>query len=250
MFKKKILPLVAALAISTSTLVAFNPGHSDATTINVASEVSKAQTKMKAPFDKYYETQHTGKTVKKDTVYKLWLSGQDAYKKTSATIQRYGGKNKSYYQARLDNYKRYLERSMHYVAALEGVQYNYDQFDSAINSPHVDFESEFPAEYSQMKYLRSRAPLAFKNVYGPDVRDVLTRAYTRVLTEKIISIEDEVIVGLAYYHALDQETKAAAHSIIDPVESNLAKVEPHTNYGRQLLEFVARAKEDIELHFP
>ncbi|WP_409303070.1 hypothetical protein [Peribacillus sp. SCS-155] len=250
MLKKTILQFMTALIVAASSTFAFYPSHSEAATINVASEVTKAQKKMKAPFDKYYQTQHSGKTVPKETVQKYIVIGQDAYEKATGIIKKYGGKKKSYYQASLDNYKRYLVRSSYYVGALEGVQSVYDHYDSVLNSPRIDFEDKFISEFNQMKYYRSRASSAFKNVYGPGVRDVLTKAYARVLTEKITATEDEAVVGRTYYYALYQETKENARYYTDQVQANLARIEPNTNYGRQLLDFVALAEEDIELHFP
>ncbi|SFC22911.1 hypothetical protein SAMN05443252_102295 [Bacillus sp. OV322] len=185
MNKKKAIKIVAASAIAASAFAAVAPTQSQAAT-SVATTVSNAQKAMKAPFDKYYQTGITKKTVSAATVQALITTGTKAYNDATALVKKSGGKSTKTYQAKLDSYKKYLDRSNAYVAGLTSISKVYKNADAALKANTV---AELEKAQAELKDAKNQGYVGISKIYGPVVREVLTSTFKRLSEGKLSLVE-------------------------------------------------------------
>ncbi|OIK10075.1 hypothetical protein [Bacillus sp. MUM 13] len=185
MNKKKAIKVVAASAIAASAFAAVAPTQSQAAT-SVATTVTNAQKAMKAPFDKYYQTGTTKKTVSAATVQALITKGEKAYADATAVVKKSGGKSAKTYQAKLDGYKKYLDRSKAYVAGLGSIFKVYGNADAALKANKV---ADLEKAQAELKDPKNQGHVGIGKIYGPVVREVLTGAFDRLSKVRLDKIE-------------------------------------------------------------
>ncbi|WP_409303105.1 hypothetical protein [Peribacillus sp. SCS-155] len=184
MSKKKAIKVATASAIAASAFAAVAPVQSEAA-VNYTKTVTDAQKAMKAPFDTYYKTGNTGKTVSASTVDAQVKKGWAAYKSASATVKK-AGKSSKQLQAKLDAYKVYLTRSEQYVAALNEVTKIYAQAKTALTSEN---EAQIKAAIAVLKNSKNKGHVGIGKVYGPNNRAVLKAAFNRISQSYIKQLE-------------------------------------------------------------
>ncbi|SFC22882.1 hypothetical protein SAMN05443252_102294 [Bacillus sp. OV322] len=185
MSKKKAIKLVTASAIAASAFAAVAPTQSHAAT-SINTVVANAQKSMRAPFDKYYQTGITKKTVPAITVQNLINAGQKAYTDASAAVKKAGGKYAKTNQAKLDSYKKYLERSKAYVSALNEISLIYKQADGAVKAENL---GDLKSAEAVLKNASNKGFVGISKVYGPATRDVLKATFTRLSADKLAKVQ-------------------------------------------------------------
>ncbi|WP_409303058.1 hypothetical protein [Peribacillus sp. SCS-155] len=181
MMKKKAIKLATVSAIGFSTIAAVAPIQSAAAT-NLKTTVENAKKAMYAPFAELNKIGNTGKTVPASNMIALIKKGEAAYEAATKDVTLYGGKDATAYQAILDSYKIYLQRSEKYVTALRSISSFYKEIDTASQSKNV---KALGGTLGLAKYKKNQAYLAIEKVYGPKNRQVLTKAVNKVLNGKI-----------------------------------------------------------------
>ncbi|MFD0050320.1 hypothetical protein ACFVHQ_13475 [Actinomycetes bacterium NPDC127524] len=185
MNKKKAIKIAAASAIAASAFAAVAPTQSQAAT-SVATTVTNAQKAMKAPFDKYYQTGITKKTVPAATVQALITTGTKAYNDATALVKKSGGKSTKTYLAKLDSYKKYLDRSKAYVAGLGSISKVYANADAALKANTV---AELEKAQAELKDAKNQGYVGIGKIYGPEVRATLTATFTKLSQGKLDKVE-------------------------------------------------------------
>ncbi|WP_419882347.1 Ig-like domain-containing protein [Peribacillus sp. B-H-3] len=217
MNKKKAIKIVAASAIAASAFAAVAPTQSQAAT-SVATTVSNAQKAMKAPFDKYYQTGITKKTVSAATVQALITTGTKAYTDATAAVKKAGGSSAKTNQAKLDSYKKYLDRSKAYVAGLGSISKVYANADSAIKTNTV---SALEKSQAELKNSHNQGFVGISKIYGPEVRATLTATFTKLSQGKL----DKVEAALKVLNTVD---KVSAVSDVEVNEGSASVTLPTT----------------------
>ncbi|WP_419882351.1 Ig-like domain-containing protein [Peribacillus sp. B-H-3] len=188
MSKKKAIKLVTASAIAASAFAAVAPTQSHAAT-SINTVVANAQKSMRAPFDKYYQTGITKKTVPAITVQNLINAGQKAYNDATAAVKKTGGKYAKTNQAKLDSYKKYLERSKAYVSALNEIALIYKQADGAVKAENL---GDLKSAEAVLKNASNKGFVGISKVYGPATRDVLKATFTRLSADKLAKVQHTI----------------------------------------------------------